>query len=223
MPGPRPNSRPGAGPGRGRPRARVQTGRSPAPEPAAAGQTQNAAAQAPADRPAIKPTDPNVARRTGPPRLRANVTGRAIALVVVLLILVISYASSLRVYFAQSQEIAASKAEIAERQQRIAELQAERARWDNPVYVQTEARDRLGWVVPGEVGYRVVDADGKPLGGGQEIDNGTVSAPVTSTAWWTKLWNSVEKADRPAPVPRAHPARPPTVTVSTSPSPSGHR
>ena len=36
----------------------------------------------------------------------------------------------------------------------------------DPDYVRTQARERLGWVVPGETGYRVVGADGKPLGGG---------------------------------------------------------
>ena len=47
---------------------------------------------------------------------------QAIALAVVLLILTISYATSLRIYFAQAHEIASTKAEIAERQQRILSL-----------------------------------------------------------------------------------------------------
>jgi hypothetical protein len=86
--------------------------------------------------------------------------------VVVLLVLTISYASSLRIYFAQAHEIASTRAEIAERQQRIAELEGTLRRWDDADYVRTQARQRLGWVVPGETGYQVVDADGNPLGGG---------------------------------------------------------
>ena len=35
--------------------------------------------------------------------------------------------------------------------------------------MKTQARERLGWVVPGEIGYKVVGADGKPLGGGAKI------------------------------------------------------
>ena len=85
----------------------------------------------------------------------------------VLLILTISYASSLRIYFAQAHDIAATKAEIAERQQRIVELEGELAKWQDDEYVKTQARQRLGWVVPGETGYKVVDAEGKPLGGGR--------------------------------------------------------
>ena len=99
-------------------------------------------------------------------------TARAIALAVVLLILTISYATSLRIYFAQAHEIASTNAEIAERQQRIRELQGELARWGDEAYVRTQARERLGWVVPGETGYTVVGADGKPLGGGAKITRG---------------------------------------------------
>ena len=72
-------------------------------------------------------------------------------------------------------------------------------RWDDPDYVRTQARERLGWVVPGETGYRVVDADGKPLGGGSEITAGTSRRDRRRSAWWSKLWGSVEAADKPAP------------------------
>jgi len=135
---------------------------------------------------------------------------------VVILVLVISYASSLRVYFAQAHEIAATKAEIAQRQQAIEGLQAERARWDNDDYVRAQARERLGWVVPGEVGYRVVDANGKPVGGGEEIQGGSSGvAPPSKSAWWTRLEESVKAADHPAPKPKD--GQPPTVTVQTKP------
>jgi cell division protein FtsB len=210
MPGRGPTSRPAAGPGRGRTRTRPHS-RPPVADAAPTG---------PAPDPAATPAPgPTVGRPAGP-RFRSNVTGRAIALAVVLLILVISYASSLRVYFAQSQEIAAARAEIAERQQRIADLTQQREQWNNPAYVETQARDRLGWVVPGEIGYRVVGADGKPLGGGEDIDTGAGAAPEPTTAWWTRLWSSVERADRPAPPTSSVKAKPPTVTERTVPSPA---
>ena len=136
----------------------------------------------------------------------------------VLLILTISYASSLRIYFAQAHEIAATKAEIANRQQRISDLESEVARWDRPDYVRTQARERLGWVVPGETGYKVVDANGKPLGGGAEISADAQEAEKPRDAWWAKLWGSVEAADKPAPVkprPKPTPAKP--ITDKTKP------
>ncbi len=121
----------------------------------------------------------------------------------------------MRIYFAQAHEIASTKAEIAERQQRIGELQRELARWDDEAYVRTQARDRLGWVVPGETGYTVVDADGKPLGGGAKISAETAPAEPPQDSWWSKLWGSVEAADRPAPVKT--PVEEKTITVKTKP------
>lgn len=135
----------------------------------------------------------------------------------VLLVLTISYANSLRIYFAQAQDIASSQAEIARRQQRITDLQAEVVRWQDGAYVRTQARERLGWVVPGETAFQVVGADGKPLGGGAEISSDTTPAAKPQPAWWAALWGSVQTADRPAPV-KAKPKPKPPITEDTKPN-----
>jgi cell division protein FtsB len=180
--GPRPRSRPGGeGPGRGKARARSQ-----ARKPSSSARTSKA------ETPRRNESATPLLRR------RSSLTARAIALAVVLLILTISYATSLRIYFAQAHEIASTNEEITERQQRIGELQGELARWGDETYVRTQARERLGWVVPGEVGYRVVGADGKPLGGGAVITAETAAEAPAQDAWWSKLWGSVEAADQPA-------------------------
>jgi cell division protein FtsB len=194
----RPTSRPSAGPGRGKPRPRT-----PARKSSASSRTSNAGA--------VRRDE-----ETAPLRRRGyGLTARAIALAVVLLILTISYATSLRIYFSQAHEISATKAEIAERQQRIHDLQGELARWDDEGYVRTQARERLGWVVPGETGFTVVDADGKPLGGGAQITAETVPPEQPGDSWWSKLWGSVETADRPAPAKT--PAEEKKITVNTKP------
>jgi cell division protein FtsB len=144
-----------------------------------------------------------------------GLTARAIALAVVVLILTISYATSLRIYFSQAHEIATTKAEIAERQQRIRDLQGELARWDDEAYVRTQARERLGWVLPGETGYTVVDADGKPLGGGAQITADATPQDQSRDSWWSRLWGSVAAADQPAPVKT--PAEEKKITVNTKP------
>ena len=195
--GRRPTSRPGAPPGRGKPRTRTQAPKSSPPTSTA----ENAGS-----------ADASIA-----PRRRSYIlTARAIALSVVLLILTISYATSLRIYFSQAHEISATKAEIAERQQRILQLQGELARWDDEGYVRSQARERLGWVVPGETGFTVVDAEGRPLGGGAEIKAESASDEPAQDSWWSKLWGSVEAADRPVPVP--DPAREKPITEKTKPN-----
>jgi cell division protein FtsB len=196
--GPRPTSRPGAGPGRGKPRARSQPRK-----PSSSARTAKAETAGP--------------EGTVGPLLRrgSSVTARAIALAVVVVILTISYATSLRIYFAQAHEIATTKAEIAERQHRIQELRGDLARWDDEAYVRTQARERLGWVVPGETGYTVVGADGKPLGGGAAISAETAPDEPAQDSWWSKLWGSVEAADQPAPVKTKVEEK--TITVKTKP------
>jgi len=135
----------------------------------------------------------------------------------VFLILIISYATSLRIYFTQARDIAEVRATITARQQRIAELQGELAQWNDVDYVMTQARDRLGWVVPGEIGFRVVGPDGKPLGGGAEIGTGPRPGDNAPDAWWSRLWGSVEAADRPAPI-RPNPADRRPITKDTAPA-----
>jgi cell division protein FtsB len=195
--GRRPTSRPGAPPGRGKPRTRTQ-----APKSSLRTSTAENAGGADAS--------------TAPRRRSYILTARAIALSVVLLILTISYATSLRIYFSQAHEISTTKAEIAKRQQRILQLQGELARWDDEGYVRSQARERLGWVVPGETGFTVVDAEGRPLGGGAEIKAESTSDEPAQDTWWSKLWGSVEAADRPAPVP--DPAREKPITEKTKPN-----
>ena len=150
------------------------------------------------------------------PRPPSGLTTRAIALAVVFLILTISYATSLRIYFHQARQIANARTEITTRQQRISELQGELARWNDVEYVKTQARDRLGWVVPGETGFRVIGPNGRPLGGGAEIGSGTMPQEASADAWWSRLWGSVEAADNPAPV-RKDPEEQPPVTEKTAP------
>lgn len=157
------------------------------------------------------------ARRLEAVRRRSSLTTRAIALAVVLLVLTISYASSLRIYLSQRHEIATTKAEIAQRQSQITDLQSTLNRWDDPNYVKTQARVRFGWVVPGETGYRVIGADGKVVGGTESV-GGTSTAVVTTPpkAWWQKLWGSVEAADA-VPSAQTQPSKQPTITQSTKP------
>jgi hypothetical protein len=41
--------------------------------------------------------------------------------------------------------------------------------------------------VPGETGFTVVDAEGRPLGGGAEIKAESASDEPAQDSWWSKL------------------------------------
>jgi hypothetical protein len=128
----------------------------------------------------------------------------------VLAALIISYASSLRAWSEQRSELAELRAEEAQRRERVEELERELRRWRDPAYVEAQARDRFGWVMPGEVGYVVV-------GPGETTPPTASGAPRARSpeprAWWRDLWHSVEDAGNP-PRPTTEPRRPrPVATI----------
>lgn len=147
-----------------------------------------------------------------------RLTRRAMALIAVAAVLAFGYVQTLRVYLTLQSEISAAKLEIQQREDAIRSLQEELKAWQDPDYVKMQARDRLGWVVPGEVGYRVIGPDGKPYGGGVQIDQaGRLPANEHAKTWWERLWGSTRAADDPAPATPAPERTIPAPTSSESP------
>lgn len=147
-----------------------------------------------------------------------RLTRRAMALIAVAAVLAFGYVQTLRVHLTLQSEISAAKLEIQQREDAIRSLQEELKAWQDPDYVKMQARDRLGWVVPGEVGYRVIGPDGKPYGGGVQIDQaGRLPANEHAKTWWERLWGSTRAADEPAPASPAPERTIPAPTSSESP------
>lgn len=131
-----------------------------------------------------------------------RLTRRALALFAVATLLLVAYMQTLRVYLTVQSQLSATRQEIQQREDAIRSLEEELAAWQDPEYVKIQARERLGWVVPGEVGYRVIGPDGKPYGGGVQIEQaGRLPANEHQKTWWERLWGSTRAADDPEPVP----------------------
>ena len=168
------------------PRARTGPGRRPgvprAQRPGAVAARQEAAAAV-------------AAARAAQPRSR--LTGRAAVLVLVLAVLTVSYASSLRAYLQQRSHINDLKASIAQHEANIDELEGEKDRWNDPAYLEQQARLRLGYVMPGEKSYLVLGEDGKPLEPASELQDPATVITTKQTPWWSDGWASVELAGNP--------------------------
>ncbi|MEA5154419.1 septum formation initiator family protein [Raineyella sp.] len=124
---------------------------------------------------------------------------RLVLLATVVGVLVISAAASLQIYFRQQRQLAELRTEITQRQAAIEDLNRQLAEWNDPAYVRQQARGRLGWVMPGETGYRVIGADGKPVEGARLESQRADQATPAADAWWLKLWGTTTTADRPTP------------------------
>jgi cell division protein FtsB len=139
-----------------------------------------------------------------PARRRPRLTGRAAVLVLVLSLLTISYASSLRAYLDQREHIDDLKGQIALREAEIDDLEREKRRWEDPAYVRQQARD-LNYVLPGETAYVVLDEDGEPIESEATLSDPDAVTTKPPTAWWSTAWRSVELAGNP-PKPGKAPA-----------------
>lgn len=128
---------------------------------------------------------------------RARFTNRAAILLIVFAVLVISYASSMRAYLQQREHIDELRQQIASSQADIAKSEREKRRWQDPAYVEAQARARFGWVLPGETSYQVLDANGNPLTGDDELTDPATIARSKQKAWWTKAYSTLEAADHP--------------------------
>ncbi|GAB3817097.1 septum formation initiator family protein [Tessaracoccus terricola] len=204
------------GPGSGSPRSRT------AARPGERAANQRARTR-PAD-PSSAVSGATPASPVTPPRPIASralgVTWRLLLLGVVVAVIAVTLAQSLRVYFVQAEQIAELRAEIEATRAEIDELEDQLARWDDPAFVEAQARERLGWVFPGEVGYRVIGADGEPIGGDSDVF--ATEEETAPGLWWEKMWGSVAVADQPVaePEPAATPSDDVTIGVSPEPSPS---
>jgi hypothetical protein len=76
-----------------------------------------------------------------------------LALVVAALLVL---AAPLKTLIEQRQQIAQLEASLAEAQDAVDDLNAEVARWSDPAYIQAQARERLYYILPGDVSYLVV-------------------------------------------------------------------
>jgi hypothetical protein len=128
-------------------------------------------------------------------------------LVLVLSVLTISYASSLKAYFQQHSQIQSLRAQIASSQTSIHELESEKQRWQDPAYVKEQARARFGYLMPGETSYVVIGADGKPLAAQATLSDPRTTTTTTPTAWWTAEWKSVELAGNPPTAAKRQPLK----------------
>lgn len=119
-----------------------------------------------------------------------SLTGRALALLVTLAIVGVMLAVPVRNWFGQRAEIAELQAQIVVTQDRVEELQIEQQRWQDPAFVAAEARRRLHFVMPGEIGYVALGADGRPA-----AESISELAADKNPTWFTKLWGAVQEAD----------------------------
>lgn len=145
-------------------------------------------------------------RPTKPPKKRLAFTRRALVLLVLAVMLAGSYVGSLRTLMMQQQQRAVAEQQIISHTARISQLESDLQRWRDPAFVKAQARSRLGWAMPGEVGYRVIGTDGQVITDSISVDGvGGYSEPKAGIPWWETVERSISIADQPQVAPTPEP------------------
>ena len=117
---------------------------------------------------------------------------RSAVLALVIVFVFTSLALPLRDLVNQRNRINALYDRQQQAQVELKELNAQIAKWNDPSYVATQARERLHFVLPGQVGYVVLEAEAAPV-----LYQGEVTQR-RSRAWYVAVWGGIERAGRTA-------------------------
>ena len=126
---------------------------------------------------------------------RSTLTARAAILAVAVATVALALALPFKVWVAQRGQIASLQSQTREQEHRVAALKREQQRWQDPAYVEQQARLRLHYAMPGEKTYVVL---GKP----KKHHKAAAAAPTEpglTGPWYSRLWQSVEKAGEATP------------------------
>ncbi len=103
-------------------------------------------------------------------------------------------APTLNLYFQQMEQERALTEQIEAAKERNARLEREVAMWEDPDFVRSQARDRLGFVVPGEQPWVVVDPEAIIGEDAQEAYQAEMGYTPPVGPWYLEMWASVETA-----------------------------
>ena len=169
--------------------ARAAKARPADPSEARAAARQELAAEIRRDVPAADTTA--APTRTEPslkPVPAKSFSGRLLALGIVMVVITVLLAPSVRTFLQQRAEIAALEAEIAREQETGRELQETLSRWEDPAFIKAQARERIFLVMPGETRYLV-----KGENGVEDVEEAAAQAPQ-DLEWVDALWDSVVRS-----------------------------
>ncbi len=195
--------------------ARRPTGR----RPASSGARQRRAGAGTPTRPAAPSRPTGASRATGStrpspasPAARAaqqdpgeeatspTITLRGLGLFVVVLVAFIVLAPTLRHAVEQQEQLRQLNADMVAAEKRNSALELELEQWQDETFVQAQARDRLGYVMPGEQTFRVVDPEtvvGEDAEAELEEESGVPG--MADAPWYLALWESVSMAGQAVP------------------------
>lgn len=136
---------------------------------------------------------------------KLNFDAQAFTLAALAVFAVISVAPELQIWYSQQVTIADLKKQNEDTRKSLIQMKEDLKRWDDPVYVRAQARDRLYYVMPGEISFLVMDADkvnaddasgtvGAALAKARNTSSVTQKVSTTKNNWTANLVETVVRA-----------------------------
>ena len=144
---------------------------------------------------------------------------RAAILAAVICVLTLTIAGPVRTYFAQRTEMKQLKATEEQLRVQIAGLEEQKVKLADPVFIAAQARERLGFVMPGDIPYQVQLPANAAVPG---TPGGEPAKVNPDQPWYTSLWHTI--ADAPhgvSPAIAPAPGPPPQPSPPGAPPPGG--
>ena len=121
-----------------------------------------------------------------------RMSGFALSMLGLIVAALLVLAAPLKTLIEQRQQIAQLEASVEQAKQDVHDLNAQVDRWSDPAYIQAQARERLYYILPGDVSYLVVgQPDTSGTGGELPISD---EIQTTQTDWIGGLLGSVYTA-----------------------------
>jgi cell division protein FtsB len=139
---------------------------------------------------------------------------RAAVLAAVVCVLTLTIAGPVRTYFAQRTEMEQLAATEAALRRQIADLEQQKGRLADPAYVAAQARERLGFVMPGDIPFQV---QLPPTAAVSPQPGSDAAKPASNDPWYTSLWHTIADAPHLPPATVPTPAPEPAPPASLGP------
>jgi cell division protein FtsB len=141
---------------------------------------------------------------------------RAAILAALACVLTLTIAGPVRTYFAQRTEMDQLAASEAALRRQIADLEQKKGKLADPAYVAAQARERLGFVMPGDIPFQV---QLPPSAAVSPQPGSDTAKPANGDPWYTSLWHTIADSPHLAPANAPAPPTPPAVLEPPGPIP----
>jgi hypothetical protein len=111
---------------------------------------------------------------------------------------IVAIALPFKIWLSQRGDLSSLNDQIRRAQQRVAELNAQDQKWNDPAYVEAQARKRLHYVMPGQTNRVILGP--KPSHRQQAIATAIAhpaAPPASGGPWYSQLWQSMQTAGDP--------------------------